>query len=109
MTKIKTTLSTDSPAYRLFVEELDRHLTDALRYLTSAGLTVSVDQARVLSASFHTIRGSAGFFGLTEIAGAAQRLEDHLMEVSNGGALDARNAGEWIASFSELAKTLPRG
>jgi len=109
MTKTKLTLSPESPAYRLFLEELDKHVLHALGHLGASALVVSADQARQLGASFHTIRGSAGFFGLDDIAHISQMLEEHLFDVADGGVLEASRAAQWIVDISELAKRLPRG
>ena len=108
MSQMKFVLSTGSPAYRLFLEELDRHLLHALGHVSSDSLCVTATQARELAANFHTIRGGAGFFGLSDIAQTAKSLEEHLFEVADGAALDSDRAGGWIVSLSNLAKNLPR-
>lgn len=109
MSHTKLALSTDSPAYRLFVEELDKHLLHALSHVSSDQLMVTAQQAHDLGANFHTIRGGAGFFGLKDIAQTAQSLEEHLGDVANGGSLDSHQAGRWILHLSSIAKNLPRG
>lgn len=108
MTKTKLALSLESPAYRLFIEELDKHLRHAASFVIAGRLHVSAEQARELGASFHTIRGSAGFFGLAEVATNSQTLEEHLFEVADGGALDACRAATLIGELVDLARNFPR-
>lgn len=98
-----------SPAYRLFIDELERHLCIAEIQLNPKASEVSSDQARKLSASFHTIRGSAGFFGLASIAKTAQALEEHLESVANGAALDRSTTSANLSHLINLKNGLPRG
>ena len=99
----------DSPAYRLFIEELERHLCAAELQLNPQSPLVSNDQARKLSASFHTIRGSAGFFGLASIAQTAQALEEHLGAVAEGADLDQSTTTANLSHLINLKNSLPRG
>lgn len=62
-------------AYQLFLSELHKHLDLASKALLDFD-NLKPDSARSLSIAFHTVKGSAGFFGLREIAAAAGKLED---------------------------------
>ena len=64
-----------SAAYKLFIEELERHLCDA-KSIMETSATLNDDQRKKLGAAFHTIRGGAGFFKLSEISLVAQDLEE---------------------------------
>ncbi len=98
----------NSPAYLMFVEELDKHLAmaeevvgrlDAGRHLTSAERTT-------LSTAFHTIRGGAGFFALTEIAQMAKHLEERLQ--TNPAKDDSAEIKALVQKLANLASSLPR-
>ncbi|NDC39556.1 MAG: hypothetical protein EBZ48_16210 [Proteobacteria bacterium] len=109
MTNPKLSISPESAAYRLFIEEFDKHLLHAHGCIIQDAFTVPPEQARLFSVAFHTIRGSAGFFGLGEVARLCQELEDHLGEVAKGGALNGPSAAEKVRALIELTKGLPRG
>ena len=64
-------------AYRLFVEELATHLTAAAASFSDDHIC-SATELRQLSSRFHTIKGGAGFFGLTDVQDLAGKLEDTL-------------------------------
>jgi len=65
-------------AYRIFREELTKHL-DATCTLFE-GTEWTPEQLREASNRFHTIKGGAGFFRLTTVATLAGRLESLLGE-----------------------------
>lgn len=62
-------------AYKIFYSEFAKHINAALAKLTP-NVHLSADDLRELSGRFHTIKGGAGFFGLTEIVSFARILED---------------------------------
>lgn len=64
-------------AYRLFVEELAIHLTAAATSFSNDHVCCSTE-LKQLSSRFHTIKGGAGFFGLTDVQDLAGKLEDTL-------------------------------
>ena len=64
-------------AYRIFRDELAKHLHSFDAFLERAKQG-KVPEARKFSSVFHTIKGGAGFFGLTEIYEISGRLEDLL-------------------------------
>ena len=68
----------------MFVEELDKHLATATKILAALapGAALTDPQRITLSQAFHTIRGSAGFFELVEVAQIAKSLEELLQEPS---------------------------
>ena len=85
-------------AYRLFVGELQRYL-DFARPMFAESTLPSADAARLLAANFHTIKGSAGFFGFDDIFRSAGELEKTLMGIEKGASPD------WLAlqaTFSVL-------
>ena len=101
-------LSPDSPAYCLFIEEVDKHLAFAHESLTGGPGGITPDIARRLGASFHTIRGSAGFFGLSEVADLAKRIEEHFFAVAGGEQLDLTRMQPLVESVTNLTADLPR-
>ena len=66
-------------AYKIFYSEFARHIEAALEQL-HAGTPLLKDDLRGLSGRFHTIKGGAGFFGLTEIVTLSRTLEDAFKE-----------------------------
>ena len=81
-------------AYRIFMDELTKHL-DATAALF-ASTDWSPEQLQEASGRFHTIRGGAGFFRFTKLASLAGELETLL-----GG-----NAPEALANDLELLLSL---
>jgi len=65
---------TSGKAYEIFFAEFGRHLGAARTILKNPANLSSDDRFR-LSASFHTIKGGAGFFGLSDIARISSILE----------------------------------
>jgi chemotaxis protein histidine kinase CheA len=73
-------------AYRIFHEELFKHLaaTELFMQALGTGCEQSSDQLREASGRYHTIRGGAGFFQFTRIAALAGELETKIGESSSG-------------------------
>jgi HPt (histidine-containing phosphotransfer) domain-containing protein len=95
-----------STAYRIFVEELAKHLAKADQVLVSDG--APANDLRDASNCFHTIKGGAGFFGLSEIAKVAGELEKLLLTAdfqAKGGFDRSRNL---VAQLHELSKAMPK-
>ena len=51
--------------------------------IESAGAAVDIDQVNAVFRTMHSIKGTAGFFGLDRIAGLAHRLEEVLNHMRN--------------------------
>ena len=66
-------------AFQVFRAELAKHLNSFEQALSDGSISDQAQYKR-FSASFHTIRGGAGFFGLDGIASYAQRLEDLFLD-----------------------------
>jgi chemotaxis protein histidine kinase CheA len=106
-----------SQAYKLFVEELDKHLAACEAVLTAQTARqapLTTEERRKLSTAFHTIRGGAGFFALTDIAQTAKALEERLqqpaLEVSPGVVEDDSVAVRaLVQTIQKAASLLPRG
>lgn len=62
-------------AYKIFYSEFSRHIQASLEQLR-AGTPLDEADLKGLSGRFHTIKGGAGFFGLTEIVALSRTLED---------------------------------
>ena len=102
----KLPLSPESPAYRLFIEEVDKHIAFAREHALSG--TVTPEIAKQLGASFHTIRGSAGFFSLEEIAALSKELEEHFFSVAAGTPLNMALIRPNLDKLIDLTGQLPR-
>jgi chemotaxis protein histidine kinase CheA len=81
-------------AYRIFMDELGKHLEATKALFASAEW--SPEQLREASGRFHTIRGGAGFFRFTKLASLAGELET---------LLDG-NSPEELANDLELLRSL---
>ena len=95
-----------STAYRIFVEELAKHLTKADQVLGNE--QAQAEDLRDASNSFHTIRGGAGFFGLSDIAKIAGELEKFLLASdfrAKGGFEQSRKL---VSRLHELSKEMPK-
>ena len=64
-------------AYDVFIKELGKHMSQFDTLFHGDGPPTRDDIVKA-SASFHTIKGGAGFFGLAQIAKAAAALENLL-------------------------------
>ena len=65
-------------AYGIFHSEFHKHLQNADGMVSKKSL--EKEELKRLSAYFHTIRGGAGFFGLTTIAEVSKSLEYLFLE-----------------------------
>ena len=93
-------------AYKLFVEELTKHLADAHATFGRAAHTSSDDFIR-LSARFHTIKGGAGFFGLTRIAEIASALEQHFNQPDAATFIHGAEARSLLAELDSASREIP--
>jgi len=98
----------NSPAYRMFIEELDKHLKTASTVLSelAGNSALNTEQRTRLSTAFHTIRGGAGFFALSEIALCARTLEEKLGTAPVGN--DTEEIRKLVHGLMEMALSLPR-
>ena len=89
-------------AFKIFRVELDRYRKGFEEFLKLGG---SQDPAMLkkFSASFHTIRGGAGFFGLDDIATFAGTLEDLLGSPSFDLKKDLPEAQEVFSRLTSSA------
>jgi chemotaxis protein histidine kinase CheA len=94
-------------AYRIFVVELEKHLTIARGILSSD--TPTPTEFVQVGASFHTIRGGAGFFGLNALAEVAGSLENLLIATKDSSQVDLAMARDLMKTVENLAKDLPSG
>lgn len=93
-------------AYRIFFEELHKHL-DQTRHISEWSALPGSDTVYEACARFHTIKGGAGFFQLKDIALLAGRLEDLLhspREVLNGELPTVRTL---VGELCDLADKIP--
>ena len=103
----KTEMHMISPtAYKLFVAELTKHLADAHATFGRAAQTDRSDFVR-LSARFHTIKGGAGFFGLSRIAELAATLEDRFNQADADSFIRGAEARELLASLETASREIP--
>lgn len=95
-----------SGAYKLFFEELHKHLETASSVLS--GAPSSIDESRlILGAAFHTIRGSAGFFGLSQIAKISHELEDLLLTEESKAPVKIKKVKSLVDELQTLVSQLP--
>ena len=93
-------------AYGIFVAELAKHLARAHEVFDREQSPTS-EQVYLAMTSFHTIKGGAGFFGLSEIARVAGHLESLLQKDDLDLALELSGIRDSIASLEKLAKRMP--
>ena len=67
-------------AYKIFFEELQKHITATATLFDSTEW--NPEQLKEAVGSFHTIRGSAGFFKFTTLASSAGELEVTLQQAT---------------------------
>lgn len=91
-------------AYRIYFDEIAKHLHEASSVLADA-TALSSESRYAVSARFHTIRGGAGFFGLSAIAEVAGKLEYLLARPD----LDLRAEKEGIDELLHHLETLAGG
>lgn len=93
-------------AYRIFVVELEKHLQLA-RGILAENYSPSPTEFIQVGASFHTIKGGAGFFGLSDIAKTAGSLEEMLLTSKDKSKIDIVQVRGLFQQVEELAKGLP--
>jgi chemotaxis protein histidine kinase CheA len=94
-------------AYRMFCEELQRHLHASSAFFALSDWTP--EQLKEASGRFHTIRGGAGFFKLTELSRLAGELEKGLLHGSPSEVLAGRASLEELdRQLREVAQAIPR-
>ncbi|MBX7143623.1 MAG: Hpt domain-containing protein [Oligoflexia bacterium] len=93
-------------AYKIFAVELARHLDGARQTFFSNRAFTADDYIRV-GAAFHTIKGGAGFFGLSDLAQVAAKLETMLMGAKETLILDVEEVRALVTKVEALAKELP--
>ena len=97
-------LSTSSKAYKIFLEELLKHLANAQAIFASDS-EIDSEKIRIVGSAFHTIKGGAGFFGLSEVANLAGEIEGYFLK--NNGDFSVEHAQRMISDFQLLADKLP--
>ena len=90
-------------AYGLFLEELPKQIADAGRFFCAD--SVDPDQSKNLAGSFHTIKGGAGFFGLSAVYELASKLEVLLIGELSQNLAEAKRLFE---EFKQEAAKLPK-
>ena len=93
-------------AYRMFVGEIAKHLAFS-RELFWGSKTPGPDQLIEASARFHTIRGGAGFFSLTDIASTAAKLENKLKSDNFNLAAEIDHIRDLIQEIEGFAGQMP--
>lgn len=94
-------------AYQIFVNEVEKHLESANRIFD--GKTVpSPEMVYRAGASFHTIKGGAGFFGLNDIASTAAKLENLLHDASLDLEKQLNTVKGLIDQLEDLALQMPK-
>jgi chemotaxis protein histidine kinase CheA len=93
-----------SGAYALFVTESARQIV-RVRALLAEETPQSGDRSRELGATFHTLKGGAGFFGLVEFMEVAARLEAIF---SDGAAPRGGEITELVERLAQLSTELPK-
>lgn len=94
-------------AYKIFAVELARHL-DRARATFSEERELTADDFLRVGAAFHTIKGGAGFFGLSDLAQTAARLEVILMGAKETLILDFDEVRSLMEKVEALAQGLPK-
>jgi chemotaxis protein histidine kinase CheA len=94
-------------AYGIFVTELARHLSRAHEMFGPGAVAPSRDEIAAAAVSFHTIRGGAGFFGLSEIASIAGNLEKLLQRPDFDMAREISGIRGSLENLAALAKKMP--
>ena len=92
-----------SRAYALFRAELGDQV-ERIRALCFCDGALSAADVTTLGRICHTLKGGAGFFGLTEIAEVAGRLE---VLYINGGGSDHQQISSAVQSLVLLSQNLP--
>lgn len=93
-------------AYRLFVDELSRHVENARKTFFMDQPPAQDDLIRART-DFHTIRGGAGFFGLDEIAKCAAEIEKACKEPLGQLAVQIDAVRDMILEIERLVSEAP--
>jgi len=93
-------------AYRLFVEELAKHLADATSTFARAQQATKDDLVR-LGARFHTIKGGAGFFGFDRIAELAATLEERFNAKDAATFITGDEARSLLHELESASREIP--
>lgn len=93
-------------AYRVFVNEVDKHLKQVAASL-AGGAEPSAEDTRAMSGSFHTIKGAAGFFGLQELGSLAGELEEKLLRDDFSWESQGEATRAQVERLVELVQKLP--
>ena len=92
-------------AYKLFFGELQNHISKAGQILAPERQP-SDSELKQVGASFHTVRGGAGFFGLNEIAEISGRIEDLLLNAE--AHLKVEAARGLLSQVTAMTGKLPK-
>lgn len=90
-------------AFTVFLEETREHINWTRAFLSNGGIA-SPSSVKEAERRFHTIKGGAGFFGLTDVEKLAASLEKFFSTVSassNNGL-----EGAVIESLNQLEKRI---
>jgi chemotaxis protein histidine kinase CheA len=94
-------------AYRIFVEEVAKHLSALDNFFHQSSWTE--EHLRAASARYHTLRGGAGFFKLTEVSRIAGELEVALREASVEDFMsDLQRFAELDGALRKVAQGIPQ-
>lgn len=94
-------------AYRMFVEELQKHLDASKGFFALSEWTP--EQLKETSGRFHTIRGGAGFFKLTDLSALAGELEKGLLNGTPAEVASRRaSLAELDRKLREVAQAIPQ-
>ena len=93
-------------AYRIFCDELEKHLeATSTLFITTEW---SPEQLEEAAARYHTIRGGAGFFNLSQLATLAGQLEKRLQgEQTEMLIAEVENLRELDRQLREVASAIP--
>ena len=92
-------------AYGIFHAEFHKHIQNAEGMVAKQSL--EKDELKRLSAYFHTIRGGAGFFGLTTIAEVSKSLEYLFLEPTFQIERELQKVVEMLTKLKAEGERLP--
>ncbi|MCO6429300.1 MAG: Hpt domain-containing protein [Deltaproteobacteria bacterium] len=92
-------------AYHLFLQELSGHLAFARELVSTP--REQQDDWDELARAVHMVKGGAGFFGLSEVAGIAAQLEARLRQPLNAVLKQCDELTKLVAELEKIEKTLP--
>lgn len=94
-------------AYRLFFAELAKRVACAEAYVAKEQ-PPSAAELKEIGASFHVIRGGAGFFGLDELASLAERGERFILGDLAKASDNIDSVRTLVAALSTCTQRLPK-